>query len=85
MKICQSLFEYVGNPLYKSDNVLEAGVWRIYWHGLPGPRRTHLCKYILQTPASLALSLKYIRVGLNLEFWKRLQDSKKKKRKLELN
>ena len=32
MKICQSLFVYVGNPLYKSDNGLEAGVWRMYWH-----------------------------------------------------
>ena len=29
MKICQSLFEYVRNPLYKIDNALEAGVWRI--------------------------------------------------------
>ena len=34
MKISQSLFEYVGNPLYKSDNAREAGAWRIYWHGL---------------------------------------------------
>ena len=34
MKTYQSLF--VGNPLYKSDNALEAGVWKIYWHGLPG-------------------------------------------------
>jgi hypothetical protein len=34
MKICQSLFEYAGNLLYKSDNALEASVWRIYWHGL---------------------------------------------------
>jgi hypothetical protein len=35
MKICQSLFENVGNPLYKSDKALEDGVWRTYWHGLP--------------------------------------------------
>lgn len=35
MKIGQSLFEYVGNPLYKSDNALKAVVWRIYCHGLP--------------------------------------------------
>ena len=33
MKICQS-FKYVFNPLYK-NNALEAGVRRIYWHGLP--------------------------------------------------
>ena len=26
IKICQSLFEYVGNLLYKSDNALKAGV-----------------------------------------------------------
>ena len=31
LKICQSLFEHDGNPLYKSDNPLETGVWRIYW------------------------------------------------------
>jgi hypothetical protein len=35
IKMCQSLFEYVGNPLYKSDNVLEDSVSRIYWHSLP--------------------------------------------------
>ena len=35
MKICQLIFEYVGNPLYKSDNALDVGVWRIYWHGFP--------------------------------------------------
>ena len=33
--VCQSLYEYVGNLLYKSDKALEAGVWRIYWYGLP--------------------------------------------------
>jgi hypothetical protein len=32
MKIFQSLFKYVGNPLYRSDNALEAGVWRVYWN-----------------------------------------------------
>ena len=31
MKIWPSLFEYVGNLLYKSDNALEDSVWRIYW------------------------------------------------------
>ena len=35
MKICQSLFEYVGNPLYTSDNALNAAVWRKYWNGWP--------------------------------------------------
>ena len=35
MKISLSLFEYVGNTLYKRDNALEVGVWMIYWHGLP--------------------------------------------------
>ena len=39
MKICQSLFEYVGN-LYLSDNALEASVWRIYWHVRPEGRQT---------------------------------------------
>ena len=29
MKICQSLSQYVGNPLYKSDNAPKAGVWMI--------------------------------------------------------
>ena len=47
-------FLNVGNPLYKSYNSLEAVVWRIYWHALQ-----HLCQHILQTPASLTLSLKY--------------------------
>jgi hypothetical protein len=36
MKICKSVFEYVGNPLYKKYNPLEAGVWRKSWHGLHG-------------------------------------------------
>ena len=35
MKICQSLFEYIGNTLYKSDNDIETGVWRLYRHSLP--------------------------------------------------
>ena len=34
MKIWQSLFEYVGKELYKSDNAVKAGVWKIYWHSL---------------------------------------------------
>ena len=60
MKICQSLFEYVGNLLFKSDT-LEAGVWRIFWHDLPAvdfiSGLTILSQYILQRPASRALSL----------------------------
>ena len=34
MQICKSLFEYVGNLLYKSDIAREASVWRIYWYDL---------------------------------------------------
>jgi hypothetical protein len=58
MKICQ----YVGNSLYKSDNAFEAGVWRIYWHGLPAhdlvSGRTPPVA-IYPTPASQDSSLKY--------------------------
>ena len=53
--MCQSLFEYVGDQLYKSDNALKADVWRIYWNGLPALK--HPCQYILQTPTLRAFSL----------------------------
>jgi hypothetical protein len=42
--------------LYKSDNALESGVILVRF-AISGV--TTLCQYILQTPASQALSLKY--------------------------
>ena len=62
IKRCKSLFEYVGNPLYNCDNVLEEGVWRDIFARFAVPRlrlgpNKHPCQYILQTPASRALSL----------------------------
>ena len=57
MKICKSLFEYFGNPLYKTDNALEAGVWTLKPVFGLCLRPNNLRANILQTPASLALSL----------------------------
>lgn len=61
MKIFQSLFECVGNPLYKSDNALEVGDWRIYWHGIPALDFVSglTTPVPIYPPASRALSLKY--------------------------
>ena len=61
IKISQSLFEYAGTPLYKRVNALDAGGCRIYWPGLPALDK-HPCQYILQTRASLELSLLYSRL-----------------------
>jgi hypothetical protein len=59
IKMCQSLFEYVGNPLYKSDNVLEDSVSRIYWPTVCRPETKS---------ASRALSLNYTIALLNTCF-----------------
>ena len=52
MKICLSLFEYIGNPLYKRDNALEAGDWRIHiWQGRRCLGHNNTRANILQSPA----------------------------------
>ena len=51
-KIYQSSFEYVGNPLYKSDNAFEGGVWRIYLHGFVSGLTTLMTIYPPNTSLS---------------------------------
>jgi hypothetical protein len=57
MKICESIFEYVGNPLYKMIMP-----WKPVFGGYIGtvfhPSTKHQCQYVLQTPALRASSLK---------------------------